>query len=274
MRFGTAEIVRDLDRANGWLLSVDGVAQSYVDLDDPRHLEFDYVCRIADVLDSWGDSSAPVDALHVGGGACTLPRYLAAARPGSQQVVVDADPALVALVRDQFAVDTIPDLDIVVGDGRTVVSGVADLAVDLVLVDAFERGQVSAGMYSVEATRDLSRVLRATGVYLANLSDGPGLPFAGRVVATLSAVFGNVLLLAEPGVLRGRRYGNIVLAASAGDLPTEEIAARAAAAAFPARCVWGAELRALVGPARLLTDAEPVTPPTLPTDPFVQSTED
>ncbi|MBM7773436.1 spermidine synthase [Actinokineospora baliensis] len=268
MRFGTAEVVRDLDRANGWLLSVDGVAQSYVDVDDPTHLEFDYVRRIADVLDCWGEAGAAVDALHLGGGACTVARYLSVTRPGSRQVVIDADGGMVALVRDQFGVDAIPGVTVHVGDGRAGATDREDLSADVVVVDAFERGMVSAGLFSVEATRELSRVLRADGVYLANLSDGPGLPFASRAVATLSAVFGNVLLLAEPAVLRGRRYGNIVLAASAVDLPTDHIAARAANAAFPARCVTAAELRALVGPARPLTDAEPITPPVPPKDPF------
>ncbi|MCP2306322.1 Spermidine synthase [Actinokineospora globicatena] len=268
VRFGTAEVVRDLDRGNGWLVSVDGVAQSYVDLDDPTHLEFDYVRRIADVVDCWGSPGGAVDALHLGGGACTVARYLSVARAGSRQTVIDADGGMVALVRDQFGVDDIPGLTVHVGDGRAGLAGRGDRSSDVVVVDAFERGMVSAGLFSVEATRELSRVLRADGVYLANLSDGPGLPFASRVVATLSAVFGNVLLLAEPSVLRGRRFGNIVLAASAVDLPADDIAARAANAAFPARCVTDAELRALAGPARLLTDAEPITPPTPPKDPF------
>ncbi|MFD1051433.1 spermine synthase, partial [Kibdelosporangium lantanae] len=51
VRFGTAELMRDLDRPNGWLLSVDGVAQSYVDLDDPTYLDFEYVRRMGDIVD-------------------------------------------------------------------------------------------------------------------------------------------------------------------------------------------------------------------------------
>src|SRR5882724_13603756 len=87
VRFGTAELMRDLDRPNGWLLSVDGVAQSYVDLDDPSYLEFDYVRRIADVIDCVAPDTVPLDVLHVGGGACTVPRYIAATRAGSRQLV-------------------------------------------------------------------------------------------------------------------------------------------------------------------------------------------
>src|SRR5436190_807502 len=43
VRFGLAELVRDLDRPSGWQLMVDGTPQSYVDPDDPSYLEFEYV---------------------------------------------------------------------------------------------------------------------------------------------------------------------------------------------------------------------------------------
>src|SRR4030081_2007532 len=102
VRFGTAELLRDLDRPNGWLLTVDGVAQSYVDLDDPTHLEFDYVRRIGDVIDNLPDPGTALDVLHIGGRGSTLPRYVAATRPGSRQLVLDADGELIDLVREQL----------------------------------------------------------------------------------------------------------------------------------------------------------------------------
>ncbi len=38
---GTAKLMPDVDRDRAWLLTVDGAPQSYVDLDDPTHLEFE-----------------------------------------------------------------------------------------------------------------------------------------------------------------------------------------------------------------------------------------
>ena len=73
--FGEVELLRDLDRQDGWLLSKDGVPQSYVDLQDPTFLEFEYVRLMADVIDLLDDG--PLSCVHVGGGACTLPRYIA-----------------------------------------------------------------------------------------------------------------------------------------------------------------------------------------------------
>src|SRR6185503_11516811 len=48
---GTAELLADADRDGSWMLLVEGTPQSHVDLDDPAHLEFEYVRRMGHVLD-------------------------------------------------------------------------------------------------------------------------------------------------------------------------------------------------------------------------------
>ncbi|MDT8910801.1 fused MFS/spermidine synthase [Amycolatopsis sp. PS_44_ISF1] len=264
VRFGTAELLRDADRPNAWLISVDGVAQSYVDLDDPTHLEFDYVRRLGDVVD--GLPAGPLDALHVGGAGCTLPRYIAAERPGSRQLVFDADAPLIDLVREQLDLRGVPKLRVRIEGGREGVRSRHDATADLVVVDAFERATLAGGLATVEFAADVRRVLKATGTMLANITDGPGLPFARRFLATLAEVFPQVVLLAEPGVLRGRRFGNLVLAASADELPTAELTRRAASSAYPARCVHGDDLRALRGKAQPVYDAAPLASPNPPED--------
>ncbi|MGW4520747.1 spermidine synthase [Amycolatopsis sp. NPDC004378] len=263
VRFGTAELLRDADRPNAWLLSVDGVAQSHVDLDDPASLEFDYVRRFADVVDQL--PPGPLDALHIGGAACTLPRYVAATRPGSRQLVFDADGELVELVRTQLGL-RIPGVRVRVTDGREGLATRRENSADLLVVDAFERATLAGGLATLEATRAIARILRPPGICLANITDGSGLPFARRYLATLREVFPRVLLLADPAVLKGRRFGNLVFAASATDLPTAQLAQRAASAAFPSRCVEGAELRKLAGRATPITDEDRPPPPQPPED--------
>ncbi|WP_031094165.1 spermidine synthase-like protein, partial [Streptomyces sp. NRRL S-15] len=86
---GTARLLPDVDRDRAWLLTVDGAPQSYVDLDEPEHLEFEYVRRLGHVVDRAGAPGAPLDVVHLGGGALTLPRYVAATRPGSRQDVAE-----------------------------------------------------------------------------------------------------------------------------------------------------------------------------------------
>ncbi|GAB3573833.1 fused MFS/spermidine synthase [Amycolatopsis endophytica] len=266
VRFGLAELIADADRANAWLLTVDEVAQSYVDLDDPEHLEFEYVRRIGDVIDCLG--AGPLDALHLGGAGCTVPRYVAATRPGSRQLVFDADEPLIELVREQLDLRAVPNLRVRISDGREGVATRHDASADLVVADVFQRAKMPADVATLEFTTDVARVLRPAGTYLINVADGPGLKFARRVVATVAAVFPHVVMLADSGVLRGRRFGNLVLAASGKDLPLAEIGRRAASAAFPARVTGGEELDKFRGSAKPITDDDAVETPRPPWNVF------
>jgi len=96
---GTAELIPDPRRPHGWLLMIAGVSQSYVDTRNPRFLEFEYVRRVVSIIDAMKGPTDPIDALHLGGGAMTIPRYIEAVRPGSRQTVVERDAALSKLIR-------------------------------------------------------------------------------------------------------------------------------------------------------------------------------
>src|SRR5215467_3984386 len=107
---GTAELIPDPRSLTGWALFVDGVAQSYVDLADPLHLEFAYMRRVTTVIDAFRPAGEPVHVLHLGGGALCLPRYVAATRPGSRQHVVERDATLTDLVARELPLP--PGLDV------------------------------------------------------------------------------------------------------------------------------------------------------------------
>lgn len=239
---GTAELLQDADREHGWLLSVGGVPQSYVDLSDPSYLDFEYMRLMGDVVDCLGTGRHAIDAVHVGGAACTLPRYIAATRPGSRQVVFEPDAKLVQMVREQLALGEVPRLAVRVTDGRTGMAGLPDAAGDLVAVDAFSAGTMAAELVTEEFTREVARVLRPGGVQLINVSDGPALTFTRQVVETVRTVFRDVALLGEPDVLDGQRFGNLVVAASPAPLPVAELTRRIAGGSEWARCVHGDDL--------------------------------
>jgi spermidine synthase len=236
---GTAELLQDADRENGWLLSVGGVPQSYVDLSDPSYLDFEYMRLMGDVVDCLNDQRAAIDAVHVGGAACTLPRYVAATRPGSRQTVLEPDAGLVQVVREQLALDEVPLLTVRITDGRTGIADLPDDAADLVAVDAFSAGSMVIELVAREFTREVARVLRPHGVHLINVSDGPALTFTRRVVATVRTVFPNVALLGEPDVLSAHRFGNLVIVASPAVLPITELTRRTAAGSVEADCMHG-----------------------------------
>ena len=260
---GTAELLRDADREAGWELDVDGVPQSYVDLDDPTHLEFDYVRLVGDVLDLLPDGR--LDTLHLGGGACTLARYVAATRARSRQLVVEADAGLAELVRTHFGTS---GFRLRVGDAREVLVGLPDASSDAVVGDVYVGAALPAHTSTLEHVREVHRVLRPRGAYVLNVGDGPPLAFVRTQAATLSAVFGHVVLLGDPGVLRGRRFGNLVLAASDAPLPVEGLRRRAARAAGTARVVAGPDLVAFVAGARPALDATAAPSPLPPPEVF------
>lgn len=261
--FGIAELVPDPDRSHGWTLLVDGTPQSYVDLDDPRHLEFEYVRRLASVVETAAPPDRPIRVLHLGGGALTLPRYVAATRPGSVQRVVERDAGLVALVRRVLPLPRGADLRVRVMDGRAAVEESGAARHDLVLADVYGGSRVPGRFASTEFAAAVSRVLRPDGWYAVNLADGPPLAFARGQVATLRAVFSEVCLIAEPSVLRGRRFGNVVLVAGAA-LPVAALARSGVTEAFPARVVHGGDLDRFAAGARAVTDADAVDSPAPP----------
>src|SRR6185503_2436312 len=131
---GSAELVGDPDRPHGWTLLVDGTAQSHVDLDDPVHLEFEYIRRIGHLIDLCARPYAPLRALHLGGGAWTLARYVATTRPGSTQTVVELDGPLAEFVAHRLPADGM-GIDVTVGDARAALASTGPGSVDLVVLD-------------------------------------------------------------------------------------------------------------------------------------------
>jgi len=252
---GLAELVPDLDTPGSWLLFLDGVPQSQVDLGDPGCLEFEYVRRMGHVIDlAFPPPGSPVRALHLGGGALTLPRYVAHTRPGSSQVVAETDAALTSLVRRMLPLPTTGGrIRVRAQDAREVLESVRPRVHDLVISDVYTGAKTPYHVTTAECARAAQRALRAGGLYMMNVADGPPLAQARSQAATLASVFAQVLLIAEPGVLRGRRTGNLVLVAADGPLPADDLTRRAAADPFPARVVAGAEL------ARFASGAAPVT---------------
>jgi spermidine synthase len=261
---GEAELLRDLNREGGWVLSVEGVLQSYVDLDDPTYLDFEYMQCMGDVVDCLAEPGDPLNMVHVGGGACTLPRYVASTRPGSRQLVFEPDGALVEIVRERLKLRSVPRLRVRVTDGRGGVAALRDDYTDVIVVDAFDGAAVPIDLVTEEFMRDAARVLRPGGAWLLNIADGPGLRFARRVAATALAVFPEVVMLADPGVVRGRRFGNLVVAGSAAELPVDRLVRRAAGRVPQVRCVHGDDVRRFTGGAPPLRDDDEIPLPIPP----------
>jgi hypothetical protein len=255
--FGAVELLADADRPGGWLLTVDRIRQSYVDLDDPTYLDFEYVQAFADVLDVLPPGRLAVT--HVGGGACTLARYIAATRPGSPQIVLEPDAALTELVRARLPLPVRSNIRIRSVDGRAGLADLRDASADVVVLDAFHGGRVPAELTTREFYAEVARVLSQSGLLLANIADGPPLHYSKRALAAVRSALPQALAMGEPAVLKGRRFGNIVVVASRAALPLQEIRRVSAGAALPrtVSIAYGRE-------ARPLSDADPMRSPQPP----------
>jgi spermidine synthase len=256
---GLALLAPDPDRPRGWTLTVDGAPQSYVDLDDPGYLDFAYQRRLGHIADLAAPEGRPLQVLHLGGGALTLARYIAATRPRSTQRAVEADARLTQFVRERLPLDKGWRVRVHAGDAREGLGRIPGEWADLVIADVFSGARTPAHLTTVEFLHEVRRVLRPGGVYAANITDGPsrtGPPLAHlrAQIATAQAVFGELCLIADPAVLRGRRFGNGVLAASDRELPVEGLTRRAAGDPQHARVEHGRALGDFTGGARPVTD--------------------
>lgn len=264
---GTAKLMPDVDRPRAWLLTLDGAPQSYVDLDDPLHLEFEYARRIGHVLDL-ARPEGPLDVLHLGGGALTLPRYAAAGRPGSRQHVVDSDRALLAFVTAHLPLPPRSGISLESADARTALGALPAGSTDVVIADVYGGSRVPAHLTTLPYAHAAARVLRPHGVYVANLADAAPFRFLASQLATFAEVFRHLCLIAEPTVLRGRRFGNTVLLASQTEPPVRALARRTAADTFPARVEYGPSLLRLAKGAVPVQDGGAVPSPEPPDGAF------
>ncbi len=235
------------------MLLIDGVPQSHVDLEDPGYLDFEYVRRIGHVIDEAAPAGQLLRVLHLGAGALTLARYVAATRPGSPQLAVEVDAALVDLIRLRLPLDA--KVRVRVGDARAELERLGAARFDVVIADVFAGGRTPADLTSAEFWAAARRVLRGTGVVAANVADGAPLAHARAQVATARTAFPHACVIADAAVLRGRRFGNLVLAASPAPLPVDALTRRAAGDPMPGRVVHGRDLTRFTAGARPVTDA-------------------
>jgi spermidine synthase len=254
------ELLADADRPRAWMLLADGVPQSYVDLADPAHLELEYLRRLGHVIDLAAPPGAPLRVLHLGGGALTLARYVAATRPGSRQLAAESDARVARLVRERLPLAEPALITVRVADARAVLGEVRAGSFDVVIADAFTGAATPARLTSAEFTAAAAAALAPGGLFAANVSDGPPLAHARGRVAAIRSVFRHACVLAEPAVLDGRQFGNLVVVAADRELPAAALARRAAADPEPAVLAGGAALGRFVAGAPPITDARPVPP--------------
>ncbi|HEX2412260.1 MAG TPA: fused MFS/spermidine synthase [Solirubrobacteraceae bacterium] len=238
-----AKVLEDPWRSSGRVLVLEDLRHSYVDLADSRHLEFDYIRWIGDAVDAM--PAGPLDAVFLGGGGFTLPRYLTATRPGTRSHVLEVDGDLVTLARERLGLRTGPALSVRVGDARVTLRDEPDASADLVVGDAFGGRSIPWHLATAEFAREIRRVLRPGGLYALNVIDHASLSLLRAEVATLLDTFEDVRVITHDE-LGG---GNFVVLASDRPLPAD-----IRSTARGARTLDGAAAERLAGDADPLRD--------------------
>mgnify|MGYP001412510560 CR=1 FL=1 len=253
-----SEIVPDHIHAGAFVVRTGVTEQSWIDLTDPTRIEFEYVRRIVEALHATvlaRPAGRRIRLVHVGGGGLSLPRYVAAVRPHTAQIVLEPDSALVAAVREHLPLPRNSGVKIRELDGRAGVAAMPDDYADALIVDAFRGAVVPAELATVEWFGELARVLRGDGVMIMNLGDRAPFDWGRRCLAGMVSVFGQVAVSAEIPVWKGRRYGNLVAVAGAS-LPLAELERDLTRTAFPYRLVAAGPLAAWLGSASPFTDED------------------
>lgn len=231
---GTADIEADPFRDGAYVLHVNGVPSSHIVPGEPRELEFEYMRWIAAAVETF----APGHRLtHLGGGACSLPRYFADVWDDSKNTVVEFDAKLGELVREKFDIPRAPKVKIRAGEAREETEKFLPASRDVIIRDVFAGAITPTPLTTVEFFKAAHSSLVSGGLYVANCGDHSDLRGAKAEIAGLLEVFTNVAVIADPPMLKGRRYGNIILVASDTELPPahQEITSHLLGGAVPAQ---------------------------------------
>ena len=235
------------------VLHLDNLDHSEVDLGDPTSLRFPYTQLFGVAFDAL--PPGPVHAIHLGGGALTMPRYVRAVRPGSTGVVLEVDGALPDLAERELGWVPGPDVEVIIGDGRVTMGRQTNGRANVVFGDAFGAEAVPWHLTTVEFTRVIRRTMRPDGIYALNVIDAKEHRFVRAEVATIATVFDHVAVFAPDSSFDRESFGsNFIVVASDRPLPVDTYKAMIDDRGYEAVVRTGAALRRWVGDSRVLRD--------------------
>ncbi|MDO4916000.1 MAG: fused MFS/spermidine synthase [Rothia sp. (in: high G+C Gram-positive bacteria)] len=219
---GVAELIADDYTPDGWVLEINGMESSHVVIGRPRELDFEYMRWLVAVIEAHVETTLDPDKLritHLGGGACSMARYLADVYPNSRNTVVELDAKLADLVREWFELPKAPLVKIRVGEARAVTETFAPDSRDIIIRDVFAGYVTPTPLTTLEFTQMASTSMAHNGLYIINCGDNRDLAGARAEAAAIAEVFEHTCAVADSAMFKGRRRGNIIIAGSHAPLP-------------------------------------------------------
>lgn len=203
-------------------LILDHLIHSYTDLEDPFHLEYEYI-KIYEELVRWqlGEKDS-FRALFIGGGGYTFPRFLEAKYPGARIDVVEIDPEVTRVAETYLGISKEGRIRTFNHDARWFAMNCREVgAYDFIFGDAFNDLSIPYHLTTLEFAALLKSLLKPDGVLLANVIDSfsRGL-FLPSYMRTLEGAFGvgNVHLVTTATEYNDMGTGTYVVLAGPQDL--------------------------------------------------------
>jgi spermidine synthase len=209
------------------ILMLDRLIHSYVVPDDPRTLSYGYEIAYANLTEAHMSGRRQVDALFIGGGGFTFPRYFEAVYPGSTIDVIEIDPEVIRVNYERLGLPKTTRIRSFNDDARIFLREWTDpKKYDFVYGDAFNDLSVPYHLTTVEFNRIVASRLKPNGVYLTNIIDKfDGGEFLKAEANAMRVVFPHVYLFGRGDTFAPFDRNTYVLMASLQPLDRERLGA-------------------------------------------------
>lgn len=203
---------------------LDNLIHSYVSLDDPLHIEYEYERIYADVLKWKFKKDENFKSLTIGGGGYTFPRYMEIFYPNVHIDVVEIDPEVTNIVYKHLGLPANTRIKSYNTDGRWFVMNCKE-KYDLIFTDAYNDLSIPYHLTTREFADQLKSILNPDGIIMSNIIDNFQVgAFLPSYIRTLREVFGqkNVYLLSVSPNFENTRISTFIVIAGNGSLDIKD----------------------------------------------------
>ncbi|MCX7965591.1 MAG: fused MFS/spermidine synthase [Syntrophorhabdaceae bacterium] len=205
-------------------LILDNLIHSYVSLENPLHIEYEYERIYSDVLKWKFKKNERFKSLTIGGGGYTFPRYMEVYYPNADIDVVEIDPEVTKIVYSHLGLPNNTRIRSFNEDGRWYVMHCKE-KYDLIFTDAYNDLSIPYHLTTKEFLQQLKDILKPKGILMSNIIDnfqrGAFLP---SYMKTLSEVFGkdNVFLVSVSPDFENTKISTFIVIASNGQMDIDK----------------------------------------------------
>ncbi|HPB37239.1 MAG TPA: fused MFS/spermidine synthase [Syntrophorhabdus sp.] len=203
---------------------LDNLIHSYVCLENPFHIEYEYERIYSDVLKWKFRKNEDFKSLTIGGGGYTFPRYMELFYPNAQIDVVEIDPEVTKIVYNHLGLSANTRIKTYNTDGRWFVMNCPE-KYDLIFTDAYNDLSIPYHLTTKEFAMQLKSIMKPDALLMSNIIDNFQVgAFLPSYIRTLREVFGhnNVYLLSVSPDFENTRISTFIVIAGNGKLDIKD----------------------------------------------------